>query len=1033
MKQIVLSLGLFFLGGISGFGQLDTIGVEREVDSLMDLSLTIYDQGKYAEAIQTNEQAKQLALQVFGENSKVYARSVFNHGRIYFLMGIFKKAESFYLEAKTIQENILWTDNTDYAWSLNNLGLLYCNQGRYELAEPLLLEAIALRDKHIGLEHKDYFGSIYNLSIVYKATKRYELAESLLSQSISGYQKIFGTDYIRIAWSLGDLAYIHKLTGRYESAVELYSKAIAIIEKNSAQQNPSYAMDLISLGGLYKDLGLYEKTEPLLLKAIKIQEKTLGKESLFYANSLDALANYYLEIGSYETAEKLYLECKTIWEKSTKKDHLGYSTTLSNLANLYREMHRYEEAESLLLATNDIREKLLGKEDAQYARSLNNLARLYINMERYEEALPLLLESITIWEKVYGQEHPVYAEGLLQLGDFYTTTGQLGLAEPLYLKVETIQRKVLGTENVNYSVCLGRLATLYNRNQQYEQAASYFLRANDINVNFLSYACHFLSEYELASVWQISTPLFDEHFSFGVNKQPAISSFTESCFNNSLFKKGFLYTAAMQIQKLALSDSLVTEKYNLLKSYRRRLFQQYSLDIIDRDSMLISDLEFKANTLEKELARTVSGFSEVNRQVTWQEVQASLQPNEAAIEFIHFRYYNPIATDSIYYAALLLKPEMERPAFIPLFEEKQLQALLELNAEQASERLNELYSGETSRTLYQLLWSPLQQYLDDVKTIYFSPNGLLHRINLNAISIYKNTTLADRFDMVVLGSTRQLVTNAPYANIPPTAVIFGGIQYEMDSIAITSSSFDDGSSRRGLSFSQSDSTLRGDNWKYLKYSDKEVDNIQSLLEKSGFQSQVRKGFAATEEAFKKLGKDGASPRILHISTHGFFFPDPSTFDPRKSVVDSDQRPFKNADHPMIRSGLIFAGANYAWQTGKPLGKREDGILTASEISQMDLRNTELAVLSACETGLGDIKGNEGVYGLQRAFKIAGAKKLIMSLWQVPDFQTQELMTVFYQKWLNEKMTVRQAWVAAQKEMRERRYEPFYWAGFVLME
>ncbi|MCB0612543.1 MAG: CHAT domain-containing protein, partial [Phaeodactylibacter sp.] len=142
---------------------------------------------------------------------------------------------------------------------------------------------------------------------------------------------------------------------------------------------------------------------------------------------------------------------------------------------------------------------------------------------------------------------------------------------------------------------------------------------------------------------------------------------------------------------------------------------------------------------------------------------------------------------------------------------------------------------------------------------------------------------------------------------------------------------------------------------------------------------------------------------------------------------------KASEHPLIRSGLLLAGANYAWQAGQPLGKREDGILTAYEISQMDLRHTELVVLSACETGLGDIRGNEGVYGLQRAFRIAGAKYLIMSLWQVPDFQTQELMTFFYQKWLEEKMTVRQALKAAQEEMRQKRYEPFYWAGFVLVE
>ena len=137
---------------------------------------------------------------------------------------------------------------------------------------------------------------------------------------------------------------------------------------------------------------------------------------------------------------------------------------------------------------------------------------------------------------------------------------------------------------------------------------------------------------------------------------------------------------------------------------------------------------------------------------------------------------------------------------------------------------------------------------------------------------------------------------------------------------------------------------------------------------------------------------------------------------------------------MIRSGLLLAGANHAWKTGKPFKPdMEDGILTAYEISQMDLSNTELVVLSACETGLGDIQGNEGVYGLQRAFKIAGAKYLMMSLWQVPDFQTQELMTVFYQKWLTEKMPIPDAFHEAQQTMRKKYEHPYFWAGFVLVE
>jgi CHAT domain-containing protein len=166
-----------------------------------------------------------------------------------------------------------------------------------------------------------------------------------------------------------------------------------------------------------------------------------------------------------------------------------------------------------------------------------------------------------------------------------------------------------------------------------------------------------------------------------------------------------------------------------------------------------------------------------------------------------------------------------------------------------------------------------------------------------------------------------------------------------------------------------------------------------------------------------------------VATHGFFFPDP-----KEGKSGGEEKVFKVSDNPMIRSGLVLAGGNQAWKTGKPVRPDlEDGILTAYEISQMNLSNTELVVLSACETGLGDLVGNEGVYGLQRAFKIAGARYLIMSLWQVPDFQTQVFMTTFYKHWLTDNKSVQDAFRATQSELKAKFGEGFKWAGFVLLE
>jgi len=243
-----------------------------------------------------------------------------------------------------------------------------------------------------------------------------------------------------------------------------------------------------------------------------------------------------------------------------------------------------------------------------------------------------------------------------------------------------------------------------------------------------------------------------------------------------------------------------------------------------------------------------------------------------------------------------------------------------------------------------------------------------------------------------------------------------------------------------------------------------VNSIEKIMQTSGIHTTLKKGYFATAGSFKNIGaNNNASPRILHIATHGYFFPDPdqtisaggrmardsatsegtakAVSNKPKQEFETKEPAFKISDHPMLRSGLIMAGGNAAWQGKQNLDGKEDGVLTAYEISQMNFSNTELVVLSACETGLGDIQGNEGVYGLQRAFKIARVKYLIMSPWQVPDKQTSLLMTTFYKKWLEaeghdkgwNKMSIPDAFHAAQIELRNIGLDPYQWAGFVLIE
>lgn len=907
------------------------------------------------------------------------------------------------LEVNTLAESIalkkMGRESAAYGNCIHNNGRILYFKGDYPNSEKRYLEAKAIRAQApgVGKEHPDYITTVRDLGNLYAGLGAYLKAEPL---------------FLEVKDFLGSA-------------------------------HADYTSILSSLANLYADMANFEKAELYYLELNTLLEKAPGKQHPRYAGNLVNLATIYTDMGNFEKAESWFLEAKGILENLPNgREHVNYVNCINNLANLYFHMGKYEKAEPLYLEVMAIQEKKHGKEHPYYARCLDNLAIIEQSIGNYEKAEPLYLEALAIREKTLGKVNPMYANNLNNLALLYSETGKFEKAEPLHLEAKDIREKTLGKEHPDYATSVYNLAKHYQAAGEHQKAGAFFAEDVTAQRSLLSKAVRHLSEQEIGNYLSLYSGSRDELLAFAhsVPDESLRQKSAALCFDNALFYKGFLLQAAAQVGRLALSDAAAAEKFDLLKSCESRLAAQYAQPIAERDSTGIAVLETQTNDLEKDLARTVAGFGQAIRQVNWQEVQSALRPGEAAIEFVHFKFSEKEVAVREMYAALVLKPGNDNTVFIPLFEEKSLDSLLKTSGARKSDYVNGLYSFEKKgsklvKTLFELVWQPLEKELTGVKTIYFSPSGLLHRVNLAAIPISEDETLADRFNFVELGSTRQLVTPSILEKTNSEAVLFGGIQYEMDSTAIAAANFsfeknDLASRGEAFDFSKTDSTARGGSWAFLNYTEKEVDTLAPILTKSGLKPETRKGFAATEEAFKNVGKTGISPRVLHIATHGYFFPNPKS----STKNDAADPVFKTSDHPMIRSGLILAGGNQAWKTGKPFKPgMEDGILTAYEISQMNLANTELVVLSACETGLGDIQGNEGVYGLQRAFKIAGAKNLIMSLWQVPDFQTQELMTAFYQNWLSDKMEIPVAFRAAQKEMREKYQHPYFWAGFVLVE
>lgn len=1028
-------------------GSAEDTDYANNLSNLAYMYNTLY---KYEQAEPLFLEALAIQEKVYGKENMKYAANRINLALLYDNLGNYQQAVLSYLEAKSTIAKIADSTDLKFAWLLNSIGNAYRNLGDFEKAEPFYLDAKTIRENVVGKKHPDYAKSLSSLADIKRETGNYEKAESLYLESIAILAETLGKEHIEYAKCLGSLAILYAEISNYDEAEALYLEAKAINEKVDGKESPGYIGALNNLAILYWQKGDFERAELYYLETIALQEKVVGKENRSYASHLYNLSILYGEMNNYEKEERLLLEAQTIQETVLGKEHPDYAASLLGLAGLNFRIENYQKAEAYYEEAKAIREKIYGKEHYLYTTTLRNLGSVCSEMGRYDKAEAYYLEALAIEEKILGKTNTEYVFSLFNLAGLYKTLNNYEKAEPLYLETIAIQEQLLGKNHPDYGASLNKLGIIYEIQNRFSESEPLLKSYFELSQRRLSKATTFLSERELARYTSNYQNAGNRVSSWLLSRQERGAPFgalPELAFNHALFLKGFLRTAASRLNTLASSTPETEALSKQLKGYRRYLAAELAKPIAERKAVV--GFEEKANDAEKELSRLIAGYSEASRQVKWQEVQSMLKSGEAAIEFIQFQVNFPKTSDSIMYAALVLLPDVKQPIFKSLFEEKQLTNILSTSTpKQSRELFAQLYSRGVKPLntrnltgLYDLIWKPLDSLLSGVHTLWYAPSGILHRINFDAIPIDNTQNLSDRYNLTRLGCTRSLVVpDLSKFNGTAEALLYGGITYEIDTTTIAQDSatqVDLALLSAPINFVNADRSVpqRGGNWGYLPGTEKEGSSITALLNKSNFSTHFYSGMAATEESFKAIGKSGPAPRILHLATHGFFFPDPQTEAPSPERGLGEAEPtFKISDHPMIRSGLILAGGNYAWHTGKPLRPgMEDGILTAYEISQMNMSNTELVVLSACETGLGDIQGNEGVYGLQRAFKIAGVKYLVMSLWQVPDVQTQELMTTFYTKWLEDGLSIPDAFRLAQKEMRNKYKDPYLWAGFVLVE
>lgn len=948
--------------------QLDSL-TWKQLDSIGN------DLGKksnYTEAVIYLQKGLEVAQRQFGKQDTIYATLASDLAVLYRQQGLYEKAESLFLEAKDIQEKIVGKKYADYAATSNNLAILYHSQGFYDKAEPLYLEAKIIREELFGKESMEYAGSSNNLALLY-------------------YER-----------------------GKYEKAELFYIEAQKTIKKVLGEDHHYYTVLTSNLALLYFKQGLRKKAEPLFLEVYQIRQKTLGK------------------------------------------NHLDYAIACNNLANLYGSQSEYTKAETLYLESKIIKEEILGKKHPSYASTVDNLANLYLKQKKYKKAEPRYIEAKSIRENVLGNQHPLYAISCQNLATFYKITKEYTKAELLYTEAKQIREMVLGKENPDYANSCASLASFYKETQDYKKAKPLYEEATRIKINQIKLLFPILSEDEKEEYSNSFKSYVDDFTDFAIlyhNQKPSV---LEDLVNLHLFSKGILFSSTQKIQNQIFQskDTVLVALFEKWKQERTNYSQaiQLPLEIRKKQNIELSKLELRINEIERELSKKSSLINEtLNEQVyDLKAIQTALGKKEVLIDIIRYEKSNTEKENEISYAALIIPSKKSK------FSEVKVVAL---KGGKALENTEFFYYTNTTifeldnEDSYNFYWKQIDEELQNVnpkgfEKIYLSPDGVYHKISLQ--SLYNTETkkyLIEEEAIEILASSKDVVkrSKAPLklslelnlsskveAKKQTQIYIIGYPTYDIRP-DIKPKDFTKNTTRTIEQDSITRPSLKNEISEYnglqriighqkkitvLEGTKIETSQINTLFKDKDIPTVLLQNEEANEQNIKKL----QSPPILHIATHGFFIDEPSESELQTMQDSEDRNLLKN---PFLRSGLLLAGCQ------NPQLQEEDGILSAEEVMNLDLQNTELVVLSACETGLGDVEGGEGVYGLQRAFRQAGAKNVLMSLWKVDDTATQLLMNYFYTAILKGKPK-REALQTAQLQLKKLYPNPYYWGAFILV-
>lgn len=1015
--------------------------------------------GEYNQAIENGEKAVEIYRKRYGKNHEHYATSLSNLASYY----TSRNAPGDRQHAVELGEEALRCipdDNPAFAHAKLNLVVFYSNSGDKVKAQRY--SKIALKKmKKMEKNSVNYATMLSNMAIRLANASNFTQAAEYGHEAIGIFEENGETQSLNFARLLSNTASFEKHAENYPEAIKLWQRAAAIYEVIQTKNGSGYLDCMSEITGAYAKMGNLEQAADINEK-LTVDAVQGSKDDAHYAHSLAKRASIMATDGNYQQA--IALESKALEIFRYRKDMDDVAQSLSDISNYLYHSGKEKAAIDTCLAALKIYENVRAHEEDK-ALAYNNLSIYYFTEGRHSDALQAAQEAVKLFESTGRTNTSLFAKILTNQALYESSMNQYAEAIATSERADSIQRNLLGEQHPD------QVILTFNR--------SYFhiKHGDTIEAQRLYHKAMRQQMYHVRSNFSHKSTRGRELYwgtkSYVFHNAPYVACLLNTndsaridAYNAMLFTKGLLLNSEVDFRNLLAhtASEELQDKYAELEAIHQEI-EEIWRNPTDENRSQVEHLNYEANRLERELVRGCKEFGDFTAamNIDVNDVVKALPADAAAIEFFDIEARG----DGRTYWALIVRSGDTVPQLVRLFSELELNEITydSHSLKEALSLRDYVNSVYDDPRVGKLVWEPLMPYLEGIHSVWFSPTGLFYQWGIEYLN-YDDRRMTDLFAMHRVSSTKQLVgddltsnfaesdSSRKLSNVVKRAVIFGGLNYDAtpaqlqaanmqlgkesldylkfymtqmaeaqdEDLAMTEGLTRDAMTRDGL-----------ETVKFLKWTLTESKEISDILFMEDVDVDLYQEERGTEEAFK--GLSGSNPTILHIATHGFTLTENEA---QKNKADLDYLGMSGdqanqADNSLCYAGLLMAGANNTLRRLQMPADLENGILTAREIASMDLRGLELVVLSACQTGLGQLR-EDGVFGLQRGFKKAGAHTLLMSLWSVDDEATKAMMTAFYAE-LAKGASRRAAFHAAQNSLRANpRFEsPIYWASFIMLD